>query len=143
MKKSNAKIPQQIEEHQTKRILVTKTFYTALAILSILGFVGTISEGFFAFDLKYFLEAILLLVVGVAILIEVKIKRLKSISHGLNSNNFSRLITTIIGLVALIAGIFSIPGIRFESPAFLATKGILALIAIVMIALQTWVIKDE
>ncbi|RMD45570.1 hypothetical protein D6829_01865 [Candidatus Pacearchaeota archaeon] len=110
-------------------------------MVSIIGFAGIVIKSFFEVDSSNFVEASLMIVVGTAFLIESKISKLRQIEKGLNSSNFTRLVTVILGIVAIISGIFSFPGIRFESSAFIAVKGILAIIAIVIIFIQTWIIK--
>ena len=50
------------------------------------------------------------------------------------------LTTIIIGLIAIIAGIFSFPLIKIINPSFLAIKGIISIIAIAVIIIQTWII---
>ncbi|MCH7850414.1 MAG: hypothetical protein IH845_02115 [Nanoarchaeota archaeon] len=129
-------------KNSNKKVKVSKVFVLALSIVSILGFVGIISESLFDFDLDYYVEALLMVIIGLALILEAKIKTLKTLTEGFNSINFPRLITIIIGAVSIIAGIFSIPQIRFDNPAFLAVKGILAIIAIVIIIIQTWIIKE-
>ena len=121
---------------------VSHKFITVLSIVSILGFVGIVSHSLFSYDLSYVVEALWLMMIGVGLILEAKVKKLKSISKaGLTPNNFTHLITVIIGAISILAGFFSFPGIRVTNPAFIAIKGIIAIIAIVIIAIQTWVIE--
>ena len=129
------------EKIKTSNREVSRHIFAALSVVSIIGFVGIVINSFFEVDSTPFVEASLMIVVGAAFLIESKVSKLRQIERGLNSSNFTRLVTVILGAVAVFSGIFSFPGIRFESPAFVAVKGILAIIAIVIIFLQTWVIK--
>jgi hypothetical protein len=119
---------------------VSDKFITALAIVSIIGFIAIISDTLFSFDLTHYAEALLMLVIGIGLILEAKIKTLSSITHGFTQNNFTHLVTTIVGGIAIVAGLFSIPQIRLEHQAFLAIKGILSIIAIIIIFIQTWVI---
>ncbi len=128
------------EEHRHKA-RVSQKFVTALSIVSIIGFAEIISETIFNYNMQFLGEALLMLIIGMGLIYEAQIKRLKSLQNGFNSNNITHLITVIIGVVAIIAGIFSFPGIRFESQAFMAVKGILGIIAIVIIFIQTWVVR--
>ena len=120
---------------------VSQKFVTALAIVSILGFSGVVSQSFFNFDSSDYIESFLMLIIGTGLIIEAKIKKLKSLSRGLTSNNITHLTTIIIGLIAIIAGIFSFPLIRIINPSFLAIKGIISIIAIAVIIIQTWIIE--
>ena len=130
-----------MKEEVGDKVRVSQKFVVALSIVSILGFIGIISQTIFNYDLSSYVEALWMLVIGLGFIIEAQIKKLKSLSKGLTSNNFTHLTTVIIGLVAIIAGVFSFPQIRIINPAFLAIKGIISFIAIVVIILQIWVIE--
>jgi len=122
------------------QVRVSQKFVTALAIVSILGFFGIVSQSFFEFDSSEYIESFLMLIIGAGLIIEAKVKKLKSLSKGLTSNNITHLTTVIIGTIAIIAGIFSFPTIRITNAPFLAIKGIISIIAIVVIIIQTWII---
>ncbi|MFH1307240.1 MAG: hypothetical protein ABIH72_00110 [archaeon] len=125
-----------------KRVTASHKFVSVLAIVSILGFIGIISETLFEFDAKMYVEALLMFIVGIGLVIEGQITRFKKIKiEGLTPTNFTHMVTVIIGFLAIIAGIFSIPYLRFENHAFLALKGILSIIAIIFIIIQTWLIE--
>jgi len=128
------------EQHK-KKIKVSRGFVTALSIVSILGFLGIIIESFFSFETGDYIEASLMIIIGLALIIEAKVKKLRTLAKGFNSSNFTHLVTAIIGGIAIVAGIFSIPYIRIETSAFQAIKGILSIIAIIVIAVQTWVVE--
>ena len=123
------------------KVRVSQKFVTALAVVSILGFFGVVSKSFFDFDSSEYIESFLMLIIGTGLIIEAKVKKLKSLSRGLTSNNITHLTTVIIGLIAIVAGIFSFPTIKITNPSFLAIKGIISIIAIVVIIIQTWVIE--
>jgi len=119
-----------------------RRFLVALAVVSILGFLGIFSETILLIDINHHVEAIWLIIVGGAFLAEVNYEKLKTLErNGLNKANFTNLTTAILGVIALIAGVFSLPVIRVENPGFLAIKGILSIIAIAAIIVQTWIKK--
>jgi len=122
------------------RVKISHRFVTALSIVSILGFLGIISYTLFDFDLSNYVEAALMFVIGAGLVLETKLSRVKEIKRGLNSGSLTNLITLIIGLIAVLAGIFSFPPIRIETAGFLAVKGIISVIAIIVIVIQTWVL---
>ncbi|MBT3690919.1 hypothetical protein HOG16_01600 [Candidatus Woesearchaeota archaeon] len=125
-----------------KKIKVSHRFVSALSLVSILGFIGIVSYALFNFNLNNYVEALLMLTIGTGLILEANINSLKSINvEGLTKNNFTHLTTMIIGGIAVLAGIFSFPGIRIENPSFLAVKGIISIIAIIFIIIQTWVIE--
>lgn len=118
---------------------VTKTFLYALSILSILGFLEILSISLFEFDFGLYTEALLMLVLGIALIIESQIRQLYTLKEGIDTDNFPKLITLVIGSVSVIAGILSFPQIRIEHPTFAAIKGILSIIAILIIIISTWI----
>jgi len=119
-------------------------FIAILSIVSIIGFSGVVTDTLFNININHYIEALWMLIIGFGLLIEVKFKSLKSIyNQGLTRNNFNNIITIIIGFFAVFAGLFSFPQLRIESPSFLAIKGILSIIAISIIVIQTWFIKRK
>jgi hypothetical protein len=126
---------------EKKQVKLTHKFVYALSLVSILGFLGIMSQSFFDYDLSFYVEAFLMLIIGAGLILESKAKGLVSIKEvGLTSTNFTHLITVIIGAIAVLAGIFSLPIIRWYNPSFVAIKGIISIIAIVIIIIQTWVV---
>lgn len=123
------------------KIKISHRFVNALSIVSILGFLGIVSKTIFNYDLGEYVEALLMFIIGLGLIIEAKLKKLKSLSNGITSSNLTHLTTIIIGCIALIAGIFSFPPIRVVNSAFLAIKGIASIIAIAVIIIQTWIIE--
>lgn len=139
-RENKAVIPGEGVQQKKERVKLTHIFVTALSIVSIVGFLEIVSITLFNFDLSGYAEAALMLVIGGGLVLEANIGKIKTIRQGLNSGNFAHLTTAIIGLIAIVAGIFSIPQIRVETPGFLAVKGIISVIAIIVIIIQTWVI---
>jgi hypothetical protein len=130
-----------MKEQINGKIKVSQKFISALAIVSILGFLGIISQSFFDFNLEGYIESLLMFIIGIGLIIESKLRRLKSLGNGITSNNVTHLTTIIIGSIAIIAGIFSFPWIKITFPGFIAIKGIISIIAIVIIIIQTWIIE--
>jgi len=123
-----------------RKVKLGHRFVTALSIVSIFGFLGIASETLFDFDLGNYVEAGLMFVIGAGMMLEANFEKIKSIKRGLTSSNFTQLTTVIIGAIAIVAGIFSFPPIRVDMPGFLAIKGIMSIIAIIVIAIQTWIL---
>jgi len=132
-------MPKEESKYHTK---VSKHFIVILALVSIFSFLDIVGNTLFEKDIRYFVEAFMMILIGTGLILEVQIKRLTSIARqGLDQVNFTSLTTVIIGVIAVIAGIFSFPPIRINSPGFIAVKGILAIIAIAVIIVQTWIVK--
>lgn len=132
-----------LEKKDSKfKVTASDKFVMILAIVSIIGFAGIVSYTLFEFNINDYLEPLWMVVIGIGFIIEAKFDTLKKIRlEGLNPTNFTHLTTLIIGVIAIFAGIFSIPAIRIEATGFLAVKGILSLVAIVVIIAQTWLVK--
>jgi len=138
--KSVIKKAEKIKEK--RKLKLSRKFIYALSLVSILGFVGIISETFFEYNLHFYVESLLMLIIGMGMIFESKSKSLISIKDtGLTSSNFTHLTTVVIGTIAILAGIFSFPQIRIENSSFLAIKGIISVIAIIVIIVQTWVVE--
>ncbi len=135
----------QVKEVQTteRKVKVSQKFVIALSIVSILGFLGIASKTILNQDIGNYIESLWLLVIGLGLIIEARIKTLKSLSKKLTSNNFTHLTTAIIGFIAIFAALFSLPllKIQIQNPVFDAIKGIISIIAIAVIIIQTWILE--
>tara|TARA_Y100000310_G_scaffold345793_1_gene470022 strand:- start:9783 stop:10181 length:399 start_codon:yes stop_codon:yes gene_type:complete len=127
---------------ENKRVKASEKFIVALALVSIIGFMGIVSESLFNFDLGLYVEALWMFIIGIGLVVEGDpfTLKLRSLRHeGLNPKNFTKIITSVIGLIAIFAGIFSFPNVRIETQGFIAVKGIIGVIAIAVIVVQTWI----
>lgn len=68
-------------------------------------------------------------------------KLFRRIKDTMNDRTFTAITTFIVGGIAFIAGILTLPFFNFQNPTFLAMKGLLSLVAISFIIIQTWVMK--
>lgn len=120
---------------------VTNVFLYSLAIISILGFLAIVMATYFN---SYFLSmnqaALILLVLGIGLMIEGKIKSWNTMSrNGINSTELAHIITGIVGIIAVISGLLSLFGVQNATVS--QTKGIIAIVAIVVIVIETWVVE--
>ena len=81
-----------------------------------------------------------MIIIGIGLVLEARIRRLRTLRHGLNPANFTTLITLTVGGIAILTGVLSAPYFGFQNPSFFAIKGILSVIAIVVIFIQTWIV---
>jgi len=131
-----------IVEKPSSETRVSKAFVNILAILSVLGFISIISYTLFDKNIEQYVEALWLGILGFGFIIQSNPPRLASgIKNRLGERNFTAMTTLTVGMLALIAGILSLPQIDIQNPAFLAIKGIMSIIAIVFIIVQTWILK--
>ena len=127
---------------KTRNIKVSHRFVTTLSIVSILGFITIFMSSLFYIDLNKYLEFAWLFIIGSGLVWEGRLQTFKKIKEeGLTSNNFAQLITIIIGFIAMLVGLLSFPGIELNFPSFHAVKGIISIIAIVIIIVQTWILE--
>ena len=127
-----------IEKWKSK---LSHKFVMVLAIVSILGFAGIVSETIFNYNINIEIQALWMIVIGAGMLAEAQIKTLQRISQdGLTPNHFTHLITTVIGFLTIVAGFFSFPAFGIVNPSFHAVRGIISIIAIVVIVVQTWLV---
>ncbi|MFH1787182.1 MAG: hypothetical protein ABH811_00085 [archaeon] len=130
-----------MKKKEDSKVRVSHRFILALAVVSILSFLSIVSYTLFDRDISKYIESMWMIIIGGGLIAEANLKKLKTLEKGLTSNNFTHLTTMIIGGIAITAGILSFPSINFQNPSFLAIKGIVSIIAIIFIVIQTWVAK--
>ena len=117
-------------------------FVMILAVVSILGFAGIVSETIFNKDISMHIHSLWLIVIGVGMILEAQIKSLwKLREQGLTPNNFTHLITLVIGIITILAGTFSFPIFGIINPSFHAVRGVISIVAIIVIVVQTWLVE--
>jgi len=122
---------------------VSKAFVNVLAIISIIGFLSIVSYTLFNTNLEGYIEALWLIILGLGFIIEARPRQLIiKIRNNLKEESFTAITTLIVGALALIAGTLSMPQINIQQTSFLAVKGIMSIIAIIFIIIQTWVLKQ-
>ena len=135
-------MPKKEVDNPPKENKISKAFVNILAILSILGFISIISYTLFNQNIDQYIEALWLGILGLGFIAESSpIELMKRIRNRLGERNFTAMTTLIVGVLALIAGILSLPQINIQNPSFLAVKGIMSIIAIIFIVIQTWILK--
>ena len=120
---------------------VTTTFLYSLAVISIIGFLGIIGQTWFKFDfITTNTSSLILIVLGFGLAVEGQIRRWKDMpKNGISSNELSHVVTGIIGLMAIVVGLVGLLGITGDT--LMATQGIISVIAIFIIILETFIVK--
>ena len=132
-----------MEEIKTSRLKASDKFVFILALISIIGFISIVSNSIFNYNMENYVKPLWFLIIGIGFLIEGQLTKLKNIrQEGLTPSNFTKLTTIIIGFIAILAGILSFPQLNLRTPRFMALEGMIALIAIIIIIIQTWIIKN-
>jgi midasin (ATPase involved in ribosome maturation) len=120
-------------------------FNIILAVVSIIGFMSIIIRTFSGTDASKFMDMLLLLLIGAGILLKMDLTKLSGLKEeGLTSAQFSRIIGIIIAVLAMLTGLFNVvPSDRIHNwSGFMAIKGIVSIIAIIVIVIETWVLRE-
>jgi hypothetical protein len=127
-----------------KKSRASRNFIIALSIVSIIGFLSIMTQSLFNFSFENYIESLWLITLGTALIMETSLQELKKIrKQGLNPDMLGKVTMVVVGTLAIIAAILSIPQINIESPTFLAVKGIISILAIIFIIIQTWISEKE
>jgi hypothetical protein len=117
-------------------------FIGVLAIISIIGFLEIVFSSLFNVNLSEYSSFFWLITMGIGFFVIARPGKLyNKVKESFTELAFYRLITLIIGAFAIIAGFLSLPQFGMEHPVFLAIKGVISIIAIIFIAIQTWAMK--
>lgn len=117
-------------------------FIYFLAIVSILGFMGTAVDAFGGIDISKYITSTIFLLIGIGLMIEGNVRALpKMLKYGLTGNEISHITAIAVGVVAIISGVLSYPFIGIENNTFTIIKGILSIVAIVIIVIETFFVK--
>ncbi len=118
----------------------SRNFVIALSIVSMIGFLSIMMESLFNFVINDYLETLWLVVLGTGLILESSLKDFKKVKKkGLTSDYLGKLTMILVGGIAVIAGLLSLPQLDVQHSSFLAIKGIVSLLAIIFIIFQTWV----
>ena len=144
---SEAKTPEVVPQSSStpkKKSKASRNFVIALSIVSIIGFLSIMLSSLFNVDVSRYITTAWLLALGLGLAFETSMEKIKGLKHeGLTPEILGELTMLIVGGLAIIAGILSIPQINIQNSAFLAVKGIISILAIIFIVLQTWVAEEE
>jgi hypothetical protein len=130
------------EKRGTKKAFVKNRriffgFSAVLAAVSIVGFLDIVLKSFFQISFSEYIDFIWLVFMGIGFILIAKpntlVKR--------KTEPIAELTALVIGILAIIAGVLSIPILKIDHPVFIAMKGVISLIAIIFIILETWLRK--
>ncbi len=127
-----------------KKSRASRNFVIALSIVSIIGFLSIVTQSLFNFSFESYIESLWLIALGTGLILETSFKELKKVKkQGLTPDVLGKITMVVVGGLSIIAAILSIPQINIEHPTFLAVKGIVSILAIIFIIIQTWVSERE
>ena len=118
----------------------SKGFVTYLAIFGMVGFITIILETALKVSLGKYAGSVLLVVLGLGLVAEGQVRYwIKRIKRAGRQTKISHLIAGIIGLIAIGLGLLKL--VVVGSPMFNAMIIIIASIGVLIIPMETWVIK--
>jgi len=127
---------------QQKRKVSTR-FAGVLAVISITGFLEIVLTRFFNVSINSYSAFLWLLIMGIGFILVSQPKSLyKTSKKKFDEASFSRLTTLVLGVIAIVAAILSLPFVNINHPILSASMGIISIIAIIFIIVQTWIIKE-
>lgn len=117
-------------------------FLYALAIGSILGFLVIVLDAFWKIDISTKAQAGLFIILGIALIAEGQVRRLlRYAQKGFTQSEISHITAIVIGALSVIIGVINLISPTFINPTFEAFKGIIAIIAIVVIVIEGFIVK--
>ena len=120
---------------------VSTHFAAILALISIFGFLNIVLESFLDISISNYFDSMLLLMVGIGFLMAAKPRDLyENVKKQFTETSLSRLTTLVIGIIAIVSAILTLPQIDVAHDSLAMVKSIIAIIAIIFIFLQTWVL---
>ena len=120
----------------------TVGFNDSLTLYSLFGFLAIMLLGWFEIDLGQWATSVLLLVTGVALLLEGQIMTARYwMKDGIQGKEVPLLVTLFVGLLVAIMGILKMPLIHYVSPTLNNFISWVALFAFVFIVWQRWFYK--
>ena len=144
LKKEDLKGVLKEDERRYKKIMGKKTssgFETALAFISLFGFLVIALNSFTSFNLSPWTTTAFLILAGLGLTIEGKIFTIKNWSKdGIQGPEFPMLFTIVFGIFMIVVGILAMPGIDMLTDQLKGIVGISAIVSMAFIALQKWVI---
>jgi len=132
------KIKKEVKKNNPKRRIAIG-FASILAIVSIIGFLDIVLDSFFEFSFQNYMSFLWLCLMGVGFII---ISKPRKLFQDKKEDSVTDITALVIGSLAIIAGILSLPFLAITHPVFFAIKGVISIIAIIFIALETWVVKN-
>jgi len=124
-----------MKKKQTKKLPIK--FASILAVVSIIGFLEITLSSFFNISFQSYIEFLWLTIIGLGFIIISKPKKLTKSKK----EPVTDITALVVGCLAIIAGLLSLPFLNIIHPVFFAIKGVISLIAIIFIVLETWFLK--
>ena len=123
-----------------KKYFKKPMFVYILTAISILSFISIILKYSSGFDLNPLVETLIFLLIGMGLIIQSRIRVV--IKNGIQRDEVLNVVALVVGIAILITGLLGYPLFNIDNPIFNAYKILASSIAILVIALNTFVTKD-
>lgn len=119
-------------------------FLFFLVMIDLVGFLIIALNNLVGLNLKVYSEFAWTLLFSFGLILISDVKKILSIGRkGIKTDNFSSLVTFIIGVLALVVAILSLPQFNIVSPTMSSIKGIVALIAVSYVIIEIFFVKKK
>jgi len=117
-------------------------FLFFLIMIDLSGFAIAALYNLLGLNLKAYSEFAWTLLFSLGMIIISDVKKIIGMGRkGVRTDNFSSLVTFIVGILAFIVAILSLPQFNLVSPTMSAVKGIVALIAVSYVIIEAFIVK--
>jgi hypothetical protein len=121
-----------------------KKFLFFLIMIDLTWFASVALDNLFGLNFQDYGEFAWILLFSLGMIIISDVKKIISMGRkGIRSDNFSSLVTFVIGMMALIVAILSLPQINIASPIMSSIKGIIAVIAVFYVIIEAFVVEND
>lgn len=135
---------EEVQEVKVSERRVPTGFLFVLSVVSVFSFFGIAMKTLFGLNIDNYVEILWLVTLGGGMLKESNMSCLIKLKEtGFTPENFRGLVVFVIGLLAIITGILMLPQIGITTPALLAIQGIISLVAMIFILIQSIILKSN
>ena len=119
----------------------------SLAITSILGFSAIVSQVLFNYTIDQWINGFLFLIIGAGITLIGSIWSAVNWKDGIDTKELGYILFTVTGILSMIVGLIELPisflDNIFYAPGFQGVKAVVAMFAIILIFLETFLVKRD
>lgn len=121
-----------------------RKFVVILIVIDLIWFAMVAMDSLLGVSTSAYYDFFWILLFAIGLIVISDINKILNIRHeGWHSENFANLITFVIGLLAIVTAFVSLPGSHKSNAVFTAIKGIISLIAVFYVIIETWLIKRD
>lgn len=131
----------ELEEKNKKKAV--NRFVFMMTFVSLTGFFGIAMRTLFERNIDAYVEICWLVFLGIGLIWESNLKEIFGISKtGMRPDTFGKIVTLVVGVLAVVTGVLILPQIGWRTPALLAIQGVISMVAIVFILVQRFLLNE-